>query len=181
MLKKILIGLGIFLFILLALYMYASKKPMVVVVKHTFHAPVDKVWPLWQDPEMIKRWWGPDGYSAPVVKNDFRVGGKYLLSMRGPDGKVAYNVGTYTQIVPYAKIVSRMAFSDEHGNAVPAAHYGIPGEWNEDISVVVDFFDLGDGRTQVMITESEIPLIMSLFAQMGWKQQFEKFDALLKP
>src|SRR5689334_16426621 len=51
-----------------------------------FDAPVELVWKAWTDPEMIKKWWGPKYWSSSEAKIDFKVGGKYLLNMRGKMG-----------------------------------------------------------------------------------------------
>lgn len=149
-----------------------------VTVERVLNAPVDKVWAAWNDPETIKKWWGPTGYSCPTATNDPRVGGSYLLGMQGPDGKVVYNVGTYTEFVPSKKMVSKLYFADEDGKPVPASQYGLPGSWPEFVIVSVEFTE-GDGKTTVKITEEGIPAIMKLFAKMGWEQQFEKFDVIL--
>ena len=134
---------------------------------------------MWNDPESIKKWWGPTGYSCAVAQNDLKIGGRYFLGMQAPDGKISYNIGIYTEIDPMKKIVSKLSFADESGTPVPASHYGLPGNWADEATVMVEFTAM-DGKTQVQITESEIPMIMKLFAGMGWGQQFEKMDALLK-
>jgi uncharacterized protein YndB with AHSA1/START domain len=179
MMKKILISVFIFA-AALGLFIYvAQKKSVVVKVERTFNAPIEKVWTVWNDTESIKQWWSPKGYSAPVIKNDFRVDGSFLFSMQAPDGKMSWNTGKYIEIIEHQKIVSKMSFSDENGNMVPAAKYGLPGDWPDEVTVTVEFKDLG-GKTQVHIEETGIPLIMSVFARMGWDQQFDKFENLLK-
>ncbi len=148
-------------------------------VEHTLPAPVAKVWTTWNDPESMKQWWGPDGYSAPVVKNDLKVGGKYLLAMKSPGGEVSYNAGTYTEVVEHQKIVSDLVFSDENGNALAGNQIPVPGNWPDTVKMTVLFKDLDGTRTHVSITEEGIPLIMKLFAQLGWKQQFGKLEKIL--
>ena len=68
-------------------------------------------------PEHIKKWWGPAIFTAPTVKIDFRVGGKYLYSMLANDGtpmagQEFWSTGTYEEIVPLKKIVATDHFSD---------------------------------------------------------------------
>jgi uncharacterized protein YndB with AHSA1/START domain len=128
----------------------------------------------------MKKWWSPTGFTAPVIKNDFRVDGTFLFSMRDSNGKTSWNTGKYTEIVPRKKIVSVMSFSDENGKIVPASQYGVPGKWPEEILVTVEFEKFA-GSTYVIVKETGIPLIMYVFAKMGWDQQFEKFDRLLVP
>jgi len=156
----------------------ARKSSSTVYVERTFSAPVEKVWKLWNDPESMKKWWSPKDYTAPVIKNDFRVNGTFLLSMRSPKGEMFWNTGTYNEIVAYRKIVSTMSFSDESGKVVPGSEVVLPGQWPDEITVTVEFKQ-ADGKTTVTITEAGIPLIMKLFAKMGWQQQLDKFETLL--
>jgi len=164
----------------LGILFYALQKmTFIISMEHTFDAPVEKVWTVWNEEESIKKWWSPKGYSAPVIKNDFREGGKYLFSMQAPDGRITWNSGAYTQIIQYEKIVSTMSFSDENGNAIPAEKVGLPGEWPYLILVTVDFKVI-DGKTHVTVTETGIPGIMYVFTKLGWEQQFDKMEVLLK-
>lgn len=176
--KNILTGLAIFV-VGFGLLIYAAQKTSIVInVERTFNAPSEKVWALWTDAEAMKKWWSPKGFTAPVIKNDFRQDGTFLFSMQAPDGKVSWNTGTYTEIIPLQKIVSRMSFADENGQPVPASHYGIPGDWPDEVTVVAEFRNV-DGGTRVTIRETGIPAVMSVFAKMGWEQQFDKFEELL--
>ena len=47
-----------------------------------FNAPLNEVWKAWTEPESVKKWWGPNNFTAPVVKIDLKEGGSYLYSMR---------------------------------------------------------------------------------------------------
>jgi len=69
-------------------------------IKRTFDAPRDLVWEAWSDPEQAKQWWGPEGFTAPIVELDERPGGKWRALMRSPDGKDMWQHGVYREIVP---------------------------------------------------------------------------------
>lgn len=179
MLLKIIISITVALILSVTAFVLIARKTSATVhVERILPAPVEKIWKLWNDPESMKQWWGPKDYSAPVIKNDFRVGGSFLLSMRSPQGEIFWNTGTYKEIVTNKKIVSSLSFSDENGKAVPGSEVPVPGEWPDEITVTVAFSE-ADGKTRVAISEAGIPLIMKLFAGMGWQQQFDKFEALL--
>ena len=157
---------------------YATQTSTTVNIERSFNAPVEKVWELWTDANTIKKWWGPKNYTAPAIKNDFRTYGSFLFSMQAPDGKISWNSGKYLEIVTFKKIVSTMSFANEKGELVPASSYGIPGKWPDEILVSVEFEEI-NGKTRITLSEAGIPLIMSLFAKMGWQQQFDKFEKLL--
>ena len=60
-----------------------------MTITRVFDAPRELVWKAWTDPKYIMQWWGPKGFTAPVCKMDFRIGGKLLCCMRAPDGRRA--------------------------------------------------------------------------------------------
>ena len=66
-----------------------------LVVTRVFDAPRELVWKAWTDPKYVMQWWGPKGFTSPVCKMDFRVGGKFLFCMRAPDGQEYWNGGEY--------------------------------------------------------------------------------------
>jgi uncharacterized protein YndB with AHSA1/START domain len=47
-----------------------------------FDAPRESVWKAWENPDLMKRWWGPRGFTSPYCEIGFRVGGKFLSCMR---------------------------------------------------------------------------------------------------
>lgn len=174
-LLKIFVGVVV---CLVALFYVLSQIPATIRVDRTFNAPIEKVWFAWNDTESIKKWWSPKGYTAPIIQNDFQVNGRFLFSMKSPTGSISWNTGIYNEIIPNEKIVSTMSFADETGKAISASEAGIPGKWPNEITVTAEFKNV-DGKTQVHVTEVGIPMIMYFFAEMGWHQQFDKFETLL--
>ena|SRR5208282_270055 len=71
-----------------------------MVVTRIFDAPRELVWKAWTDPKYVMQWWGPKGFTSPVCKMDFRVGGKYLICTKTPDGQEFWHGGEYHEIVP---------------------------------------------------------------------------------
>ena len=145
----------------------------------TFNASSDQVWRVWTDPDSIKMWWGPKDYTAPVIKNDPRVEGTYLWSMKSLQGRVFWNTGVYKEVVPNIRLVSTMSFADATGNAIPGSQAPVPGHWPNEILVRTEFTEAA-GRTTVTVTEAGLPLIVELLSKMAWRQQFDKADFLLK-
>ncbi len=126
-----------------------------LVVTRVFDAPRELVWKAWTDPKYVVQWWGPKGFTAPVCKMDFRVGGKFLFCMRAPDGQEFWNGGEYFEIVVHEKIVYSMYFADAEGNKVQPAQYGIEHEAIDDAHDVITFEDFGDGQTKLTFIGNE--------------------------
>jgi len=164
---------------LVLLFLVARRIRTTFRAEHTFHAPVTRVWHVWNDEESMKKWWGPKHYTAPIIRNDLRAGGTYLLSMKSPNGQMFWNTGVYKEVIPNRRIVSSLSFADEHGNAIPGSQSPAPGHWPDEITVIVEFVE-SDGKTKVTVTEVGIPLIVKPLSKIGWAQQFNKMDDLLK-
>jgi uncharacterized protein YndB with AHSA1/START domain len=126
------------------------------------------------------QWWGPKGFTVPVYKSDFQVGGKFLICMKSPDGQEFWNAGEYHEIVPHEKIVSSMFFADSQGNKVQPEHYGIEHEAIDGAYDVTLFEDYGNGQTKLTFIGNEAAEEAKNSGQMeGWNQILEKFAAVV--
>jgi uncharacterized protein YndB with AHSA1/START domain len=47
---------------------------MDLTVTRTCDAPPERVWVALTDGELVGRWWGPDGFTAPLARMDVRPG-----------------------------------------------------------------------------------------------------------
>ncbi len=92
-----------------------------IVISRTFNAPRKLVWDAWTDPQHIAQWWGPEGFATQVDVLDLRVGGTFLLHMRGPDGGLYPCKGIYREIVKLERIVYMGVAEDAHacGGGLP--------------------------------------------------------------
>lgn len=63
-------------------------------------APAGEVFSAIADPLRIVRWWGPEGFSNSIHEFDFVPGGRWLLTMHGPDGRNYPNESRFTRIEP---------------------------------------------------------------------------------
>jgi len=59
-----------------------------VVVSHRVNAPHDRVFEAFTEVRHLERWWGPHGFTTATDSFEFRIGGEWVFSMRGPDGTV---------------------------------------------------------------------------------------------
>lgn len=70
-----------------------------------FNAPPELVWKAWTDPEAMQSWIHPgDGFTTPTVEWDLRVGGRYRIVMRSPDGEEFTTSGRFEVIEPPYRI-----------------------------------------------------------------------------
>jgi uncharacterized protein YndB with AHSA1/START domain len=172
---RILIGVALTVALL---FWLAWRLPATARMQRTFGAPSTRVWAVWTDADLMKNWWGPRNFTAPFIKNDFRVGGTYLWSMKSSKGEMFWNTGVFKEITPNRRIVSTISFSDANGRAIPGSQAPVPGRWPDEITVVVEFTEL-NGKTSVAVTEVGIPFIVMPLSKIAWAEQFDKIQALL--
>jgi uncharacterized protein YndB with AHSA1/START domain len=151
-----------------------------IVITRVFNAPRERVWQAWTEPERIKCWWGPRGFTTPYYAIDLQVGGKYLNCMRSSAGEDYWSTGTYLEVVTHEKLVSTDSFADKDGNIVPASAYGISVEWAADAQIALTFEDLA-GKTRLTLKHSGVPEGKDGdLTEEGWEESFDRLAKCLK-
>jgi PhnB protein len=69
------------------------------------NAPIELVWEVWTNPEHLKNWWGPNGFTNTISKMDIKPEGEWDLVMHGPDGTDYKNKSVFKEIVKHKKLV----------------------------------------------------------------------------
>lgn len=64
----------------------------------TVNAPQKLVFEAWANPNHLKNWWGPAGFTNTFNEFDFRPGGKWNFIMHGPDKGNYANECEFTKI-----------------------------------------------------------------------------------
>jgi uncharacterized protein YndB with AHSA1/START domain len=89
-----------------------------IVLTRVFDAPRHMIYDAWTKPELLKRWFGPLGWSLVVCEVDLKVGGKWRFGLRGPDGKEMGMRGVYRELVPPERDVHTESFDDFPGESL---------------------------------------------------------------
>jgi uncharacterized protein YndB with AHSA1/START domain len=156
-----------------------------LIVTRIFDAPIELVWKAWIEPEHVMRWWGPDHFTSPSAKMDFREGGTSIVCMRAPKefgGQDIYSTWVYQKIVSMERIEFIQNLADKNGNLIDPARIGMPPEFPRDIRTVVTFKDLGNGKTEMTVTEYNMPTAdteMGKNAELGLNQSLDKMAVSL--
>src|SRR5258705_12315627 len=86
-----------------------------IVMTRVFDAPRRLVFDALTKPELLKRWFGPRGWSLVVCEADLKVGGAWRWVLRGPDGRDMGMRGVYQEITPPEWLGLAGAFDDHPG------------------------------------------------------------------
>jgi uncharacterized protein YndB with AHSA1/START domain len=83
-----------------------------IVVTRDFDAPRELVFLCYSKPELLRRWYGMPDWTTHICEIDFRVGGKWRLGQRSPDGYELASQGLYTAIVAPQRIEQTEYYDD---------------------------------------------------------------------
>ena len=128
-----------------------------------FDAPRELVFRCLIEPEHLAHFWGPAGVSAPVehIKVDPRPGGVFeTVMVNDADGSQYPTRAVYVEVAE----PERLVWTESHSG----------------MTVTATFTDLGDGRTEVHIRQTNVPeAFRSPQAQAGFLTSLDRFAAYL--
>jgi uncharacterized protein YndB with AHSA1/START domain len=134
-----------------------------LVITRVFNAPRELVFRCITEPEHLTHFWGPVGMQTPIEKItvDLRIGGVFETVMVNESTGDEYpSRGVYTEIDPPAKL----AWTEPDGG----------------MTSTTTFTDLGDGRTEVRIHQTNVPEMYATDeAQAGFNSSLDRFEAYL--
>ncbi len=152
-----------------------------------FDAPRELVYQAWTVAQRLARWWGPKGFTNPVVEVDLRPGGAHRIVMRGPDGTDYPMKGFYREVVHNERLVLTNDLSEQPESWHDIVHPGrdkSKGPPHYGSIETVTFEDAGPGKTRVTLqmvfeTAEERERLEKTGMAGGWAQSFERLDELL--
>ena len=91
-----------------------------IVMTRVFDAPRDLVFKALTTPALLKRWFGPHGWTLTECDVDLRVGGEWRFLSHGPDGRSMGMRGVYREIVRPERVVYTESFDEwsDAGSAI---------------------------------------------------------------
>ncbi len=143
-------------------------------ITRVFDAPRSLVWRCWTEEELLKQWFGPQGFTISHCTIDLKVGGKFLLCMRSPGGQEMWITGTYREIGPVERLVKTESPADSNGTVI-----NMPGMPPETL-VTLKLEEEGERRTRMTLWHAGLPAgDHRTHAGEGYRQAFEKLAAVL--
>lgn len=62
-----------------------SNDHLEIYSSRILNAGVDEVYDAFANPFRLKKWWGPNGFTNTIHEFDLKPGGKWILTMHGPE------------------------------------------------------------------------------------------------
>ena len=69
-----------------------------LVVQRTIRASPERLFEAWTNPQQLVAWWGPIGVTCITPTVDLRVGGRYRIGHRMPDGSELWITGVFEAV-----------------------------------------------------------------------------------
>ncbi len=87
----------------------AATKPS-LSIRRRIKAPPERLYAAWTQPEQLIRWFVHDGATMLKTEFDVRVGGRFDLQFKSPDGEMHGVAGTYREVDANRKLVFTWAW-----------------------------------------------------------------------
>jgi uncharacterized protein YndB with AHSA1/START domain len=95
-----------------------------LIMTRLLDAPRELVWEVWTNPEHIKHWWGPNGFTNSIDKMEVKPGGAWEFIMHGPDGTDYKNRSIFREIVKPEKIIYEHVNAPKHVTTITFTEEG---------------------------------------------------------
>jgi len=140
----------------------ATAEGIALRLSRRFARPAEAVFRAWTDPEALRRWWCPAGWTPAEIEVDLRAGGAWRLGMRRVEnGETVYVRGRFLEVCPPEKLVYTWKWEN--------AFEQLP-----ETQVTVRFVELAGVTDLELIHEllPEIPICLRI--RTGWLEAWQR-------
>jgi len=146
--------------------MTAGADELTLLLERVLPAPRSLVFRMHAEPELLARWWGPRGFTAPSVELDLRVGGGYRIEMQPPDGDRFFLAGQFRRVDPPAHLGYTFRWED-------------PDPDDRETIVAFSLRDLGES-TEVIVEQGVFATeARRALHEQGWTETLDRLLDLI--
>ena len=149
-------------------------------IMRTFDVPKETLFNMWTQPNHLKHWWAPIGFTVEIASIELESGGTFHYSQTSADGQTLWGKFVFREIENPNRLVFVNSFSDEMAKTVRAPFHP---NWPLEILNKLIFTE-SKGKTTLMmqgipISASEEEQALFRASHEGIKQGFTgTFDKL---
>jgi uncharacterized protein YndB with AHSA1/START domain len=140
-----------------------------VVLTRVFQASCARLYQAWTDPVMLQRWLAPGANVVERADVDLRVGGRFQLQTRGPDGARHRISGHYQVLEPDRRIVQTWIYDGP-----------LDLLRGEETLLQIDLTPREDGTSEMRLTHKRMARADVREAyRADWPSCFDKLESVL--
>ena len=146
-----------------------------LVLKRLLNAPQELAFRAWTSAEHIQQWMRPEpGMVVPLASMDLRVGGKFRIQMKTPDGEFFTAVGEFREVKAPERLVYTWDWEKDGGGTEFGEVEGKPS------LVTVEFLKRGE-RTELVLTHTRFAKVESRDSHArGWGRIADSFASFVE-
>jgi uncharacterized protein YndB with AHSA1/START domain len=137
-----------------------------LIVRRLIRAPAAQLFEAWTEPAQLLCWFGPRGVTCVGAEVDLRVGGRYRLLNRFPDGRVVAIEGAFTAVDPPRLLIYTWSIDESLTSTPPE-------------TVTVRFETQGEATEVVVVHERMANEEVRRGHAEGWRDCLESLDRFL--
>jgi len=146
-----------------------------LIIKRLLNAPPERAFRAWTSPEHIQQWMRPEpGMVVPRASMDLRVGGKFRIQMKLPDGEFFTAVGEFCEV----KAPERLVYTWDWEKDGSGTEFGeVEGKTS---LITVEFLERGE-KTEFVLTHSRFATVESRDSHArGWGKITDSFATFVE-
>ena len=146
-----------------------------LILRRMLNAPPERAFKAWTAAEHIKQWMRPEpGMVVPFATMDLRVGGKFRIQMKNPDGEFFTAVGEFREV----KAPDRLVYTWDWEKDGSGTEFGeVEGKTS---LITVEFLKRGE-RTELVFTHSRFATVQSRDSHArGWTRVADAFATFVE-
>jgi len=147
-----------------------------LVLRRLLNATPERAFKVWTSPEHIQQWMRPEpGMVVPLAHMDLRVGGKFRIQMKNPDGEYFTAVGEFREVNPPERLVYTWDWEKDGSGA----EFGeVEGKTS---LITVEFLRRGE-QTEFVMIHTRFATVESRDGHAeGWTRAVERFAKFIEP
>ena len=139
---------------------------LVLHLERVLPAPRELVFRMHAEPDLLARWWGPKGFTAPSVELDVCVGGRYRIAMQPPEGDRFFLVGEFREVDPATRLVYTFRWEP-------------PDPDDRETVVVFSVRDRGDSTALTVDQQPFATDARRALHEQGWNESLDRLEELI--
>lgn len=145
-----------------------------LAIERIFDAPRDAVWRAVT--EQLTEWWCPRPWTSEIVALEWKSGGRFAITMRGPEGEAHAGEGVLLEVVPGERFVFTNMLGEDWSLQDPQP-VGVVGKF--------EFADAGGGRTRFRSSarhrnDADLKTHAEMGFEQGWGQCADQLEEVSK-